>query len=145
MAELKTKPNDASVEAFLSSIEDSQRRIDCRALLKLMKQATRAKPTMWGTSIVGFGTYHYKYASGREGDWFTVGFSPRKRDLSLYLMGGFAQNPELLKRLGKHKTGKCCLYVKRLVDVDVDVLRELIVRSIRDLSKTADGCGTVRT
>ena len=131
MAELKTKQTDASVEDFLQSVADAFR------ILKLMKEVTRAKPRMWGTSIVGFGSYHYKYPSGCEGDWFVAGFSPRKGNLTLYLMSGFAGHAELLKKLGKHKTGKSCLYIKRLDDVDVAALRELVRASVAQVSKAA--------
>ena len=135
MAELKTKPNDASVEAFLNGIADEQKRRDAFAILALMQKATRVEPKMWGSSIVGFGHYHYKYASGREGDWFVVGFSPRKNDLTLYLISGLDQHGQLLKKLGKHKTGKGCLYIKHLDDVDFPTLRELIKQSVRYMTK----------
>lgn len=130
MAELKTKKNDASVAAFLDAVEDDRRRSDAKAVLKIMKRVTRKQPKMWGDSIVGFGSYHYEYASGREGDWPLTGFSPRKQALSLYIMSGFKDYQPLLKKLGKFKTGKACLYVKKLEDVDVDVLEELIRRSV---------------
>lgn len=129
MAELKTKPSDDSVEAFLNSVEDDQKREDAFALLALMKEVTGEDPTMWGDSIVGFGSYHYRYASGREGDWFLTSFSPRKRNLTLYIMAGFEEYDDLLARLGKFKTGKSCLYLKRLEDVNVGVLRELVRQS----------------
>jgi hypothetical protein len=131
MAELKTRPNYESVEVFLDSIPDDRRRQDGRAILKLMKEITGEEPQMWGSSIVGFGNYHYRYASGREGDWFKTGFSPRKQSLTLYIMSGFEGHEDLLARLGRHKTGKGCLYVNRLEDVDQEVLRELIRRSIQ--------------
>lgn len=134
MAELKTKKTTASVEDFLNAIPDAQRREDCFVLAALMQEATQSPPSMWGESIVGFGSYHYKYASGREGDWFVVGFAPRKQDLTLYLMGGLEQREALLSRLGKHKTGKGCLYVKRLTDVDMVVLRELVAQSVAHMS-----------
>ena len=130
MAELKTKENDQSVEAFLAGIEDAQKQADCRALVAIMQEATGAAPRMWGDSIVGFGHYHYKYASGREGDWFLTGFAPRKQNLTLYIMAGFDNYEALLGRLGKHTTGKSCLYVKRLADVDMPVLTELVVESV---------------
>jgi hypothetical protein len=135
MAELKTKPTGDSVRTFLDGIEDEERRRDCRELAKLMTRATGSPPKMWGTGIVGFGTYHYKYDSGREGDWFLAGFSPRKQDLTLYVMAGFQEFPALMKRLGKYKTGKSCLYVKRLSDIDAGVLDALVrgsVDSIRE-------------
>jgi hypothetical protein len=136
MAELKTKPGDDSVEAFLNSVEDDQKREDAFALLTLMKEVTGEEPTMWGDSIVGFGSYHYRYASGREGDWFLTGFSPRKRNLSLYIMAGFDEYDDLLAKLGKFKTGKSCLYLKRLEDVDVEVLRELVRQSAEHVAAT---------
>lgn len=126
MAELKTKPTDASVAAFIAAIPDPQRRADCEALHSLMREATGCEPRMWGDSMVGFDLYQYKYASGRAGEWFIVGFSPRKNDLTLYSMAGFDDFPELMARLGKFKTGKACLYVKRLSDIHTAALRELI-------------------
>jgi hypothetical protein len=130
MAELKTKPTDDSVQAFLDGIDSDDRRNDCIAVTQLMRDVTDEEPRMWGPSIVGFGSYHYRYASGREGDWFLTGFSPRKRDLTLYIMAGFDRYDELMGRLGKHSTGKSCLYVKHLADIDVDVLRELVGASV---------------
>jgi hypothetical protein len=130
MAELKTQPNDASVEEFLGGVADEQKREDCLTLVELMRQATNAEPRMWGDSIVGFGTYQYKYASGREGDWMQVGFSPRKQNLTLYIMAGFSRYEELLKTLGKHSTGKSCLYIKRLDDIDMPTLRTLVQESV---------------
>lgn len=130
MAELKTKPNAASVKTFLDSIGDDKRRKDARKVLAMMKEITGEKPKMWGGSIVGFGSYHYKYASGREGDWFRAGFSPRKQALTLYLMQGFEGRGELMSKLGKYQTGKSCLYIKRLEDVDEAILRELIACSL---------------
>jgi hypothetical protein len=136
MAELKTQPNDKSVEAYLNAISDEARRKDCFTLLEMMQQATGAPPVMWGDAIVGFGNYHYSYASGREGDWFQVGFSPRKQNLTLYLISGFDQYQSLLARLGKHSTSKSCLYIKRLSDVDLSALQELVRRSVE---QTAGG------
>lgn len=130
MAELKTKENDGDVEAFLSTIEDTRKQADCRKLVTIMQKATGADARMWGDSIVGFGHYHYKYASGREGDWFLTGFSPRKQNLTLYIMAGFEQYEPLLARLGKHTTGKSCLYVKRLSDLDMDALEALVEASV---------------
>ena len=123
MAELKTKQTDASVKDFLNQVSDKQRRDDCFAIAKMMEEATGAKPKMWGTSIVGFGSYHYKYESGREGDWMVTGFSPRKNDLTLYLMMGFEKHRDLMEQLGKHKKSKSCLYIKRLDDVHVPTLK----------------------
>ncbi|RJP53850.1 MAG: DUF1801 domain-containing protein [Anaerolineaceae bacterium] len=133
--ELKTKKNEASVKDFINSIKDEQTRKDCSEILKIMKQATKAEPKMWGASIVGFGEYHYKYASGREGDWMLTGFSPRKQNLTLYIMAGFDRYDKLLKKLGKYTTGKSCLYIKRLADVDKKVLKELVTESVKVMKK----------
>lgn len=130
MATLKTQKNDASVYNFLNNVHDEKKREDSFALLKLMEEITGEEPAMWGTSIVGFGSYHYKYASGREGEWFLTGFSPRKNNLTLYIMSGFENYNTLLADLGKHKTGKSCLYINRLQDVDVPTLRELVRQSV---------------
>jgi hypothetical protein len=135
MAELKTRPNDSSVEAFLDGITDERQRSDSRALCQLMREATALEPRMWGDSIVGFGSYHYCYGSGREGEWFLTGFSPRKQNLTVYIMAGFDDYPELMARLGKVKTGKSCLYLKRLSDVDAKVLEKLIAASVKDMKK----------
>jgi hypothetical protein len=131
MAELKTKATTASVSDFLAKIGDEERRQDCLAVARIMENATGDKPRMWGTSIVGFGEMRYKYASGRELDWFLTGFSPRKGDLTLYITPGFAHYADLMKSLGRHKTGKSCLYLKRLADVDLTVLRTLIEDSVK--------------
>jgi hypothetical protein len=135
MAEPKTRPTSTSVMDFLRGLPDDARRADCRKLLAIMRQATGAKPRMWGPSMVGFGSYHYKYASGREGDWFLVGFSPRKRDLTVYIMPGFERYATLLGKLGKHKTGRSCLYLKRLADVDIGVLEQLISDSVAHMKQ----------
>ena len=129
MAELKTQPTQSSVDDFLAGV-DEERRDDCQTLVDLMSQATGESPKMWGPSIVGFGSYRYEYESGRSGDWFLTGFSPRKRNLTLYIMAGFDRYDDLMERLGKHSTGKSCLYVKRLADVDMDVLSELVHASV---------------
>ncbi len=129
-SEPKTTRTSASVSAFLEQIADPARRADCVRIAGLMEQATGEAPAMWGTSIVGFGTYHYEYASGRSGDWPIVGFSPRKQDITLYIMPGFANYEALLGKLGKHRTGKSCLYLKRLEQVDLDVLSELITAAV---------------
>ena len=139
MAELKTKPNEASVEDFLNGVPDQKKRQDSFAILDLMKQVTGDEPIMWGDSIVGFGTYKYKYASGRKGEWPITGFSPRKQNLTLYIMSGFDEYDELLENLGKHSTGKSCLYIKKLEDVDQDVLRELVSKSIEHMEATNPG------
>jgi len=133
--ELKTKVNDASVTDFLNSVADEQKRKDSFEILKIMKQVSKEEPKMWGPSIVGFGSYHYKGASGREGDWLLTGFSPRKQNLTLYLMGGLNTHTDLLKKLGKHKTSVGCLYIKRLSDVDVNVLKKLIAESLKRMKK----------
>ena len=132
MADLKTKPTAVSPAAFIKNVEDDRKRRDCRELVALMKDLTGHPPKMWGLSIIGFGTYHYKYASGREGDWLLTGFSPRKENLTLYLGLGL-QDRGLLAKLGKHKTGKGCLYIKRLDDIDRDVLRDLITASVDEM------------
>lgn len=136
MSTLKTTPNQQDVHAFLAAIEDEHKRQDCYALLELMRTATGEEPRMWGDSIVGFGSYHYKYASGREGDWFLTGFAPRKQALTLYIMAGFDAYDELMSQLGKHKIGKSCLYIKRLADVDEDVLRMLVTQSAAHVAAT---------
>lgn len=136
MVELKTKPNKASVETFLESVGEARRQ-DCRTLVRIMKKVTKAEPVMWGRGIIGFGSYHYKYESGREGDWFLAGFSPRKQDLTLYIMAGFDRYQELLGKLGKHKTGQSCLYVKRLADIDLKVLEELVSASVTHMKKVS--------
>lgn len=138
MSDLKTKPNKQSVKQFLEKVTDKNKREDCYTVLKLMKQVTKGEPKMWGNSIVGFGSYHYKYESGREGDWFVTGFSPRKQNLTIYIMIGFEQYPGLMKKLGKHKTGISCLYINRLEDINLSVLKELITKSVKKLSKIAD-------
>ena len=134
MAELKTKENDQNVEDFLNAVEHDKRRADSFVLLKLMAEVTGEQPRMWGDSIIGYGKYHYKYASGREADWFLAGFSPRKQSLTLYIMSGFDQYDSLLEKLGKYKTGKSCLYVNKLEDVDLDVLRELVRQSAQHMA-----------
>lgn len=137
MAELKTKLTHASVEKFLNTVTDEQKRADCFALVEMMRKITKAEPKMWGSSIVGFGSYHYTYASGREGDWMLVGFSPRKQNLTLYIMAGFEEYEALLKKLGsKHSIGKSCLYIKRLGDVHVPTLKRLIQKSVKHMLKS---------
>ncbi|MCX6057961.1 MAG: DUF1801 domain-containing protein [Chloroflexi bacterium] len=135
MAELKTKVNNDSVTDFLNTIEDEEKRADSFEILKLMKQATKQEPRMWGSSIVGFGHTHYVYESGREGDWFITGFSPRKQNLTLYVTGSYNPHVELLEKLGRHKTGVGCLYINKLRDVDVKVLKELIKQSVKAAKK----------
>ena len=135
MAELKTQVTRASVTDFIAKVKDPERRKECEALLKLMKRATKATPKMWGASIVGFGEYQYKGASGREGDWFVTGFSPRATALSVYLIAGVAHFESQLGRLGKHKVGKGCLYIRRLDDVDLKVLEQMVAKSYKLLTK----------
>ncbi len=125
----KTIPTSEDVLTFLNSVENEQRKMDSLELLEIIKNLTQESPVMWGKSIVGFGKYHYKYESGREGDFFLAGFSPRKQSLTIYCMGGFGN--DLMERLGKYKTGKSCLYVKKLSDVNMDILKELIVLSVQ--------------
>ena len=134
MSELKTKPTQESVLDYLGKIADPQRREDCLSVLDMMKAATRAEPVMWGSSIVGFGRYQYHYASGHSGEWPIIGFSPRKNDLTLYMMPGFDRHEGLMARLGKYKAGKSCLYLKRLADVDLSVLKELIDELVKAMS-----------
>ena len=135
MAELKTKVNNASVDKFLKGIQDERVREDCYKIMDIMQKATKAEPKMWGTSIIGFGSYHYKYASGREGDWMLTGFSPRKQNLTLYIMPGFEEYDSLMKDLGKHTTGKSCLYIKKLEDIDTKVLKKLVAQSVKKMKK----------
>ena len=139
MAELKTKETRASVSGFVKQIADDKRRKDAEAILAMMKSVTKEEPRMWGSSIVGFGRLHYKYASGREGDWFKAGFSPRKDAFTLYLCGGFAPHADLMDKLGKYKTGIGCLYVKRLEDVDQKVLKQLIARTVKGVKTFVPG------
>lgn len=132
MAELKTKATEASVEAYVDAIAAPARRADCLALIALMRRATGCEPFMWGGSVVGFGSYHYHYASGHEGDACLIGFASRKPDLTLYITPGFERYQHLLARLGRHRVAKCCLYLKRLSDVDLGVLGELIELSVQE-------------
>lgn len=136
MAELKTKKNDGSVETFLHSVENEKRREDAFKVMDLMKEVTGEEPKMWGGSIVGFGDYHHKYESGREGDWFLTGFSPRKQSLTLYIMAGFAEYEDLMANLGKYTTGKSCLYIKKIEDVDLPTLKKLVKKSAEHVAKT---------
>ena len=134
--EPKTKLNQASVTKFLNSIDDAKRREDSFAVLEIMQAITKQEAKMWGTAIVGFGTYHYVYASGREGDWMQVGFSPRKNALTLYIMSGFSNYSELMEKLGKYKTGKSSLYIKKLEDIDLKILKKLIRESVKYINQT---------
>lgn len=135
MADIKTKKTSASVPAFLAAIKDEARRKDCQAVAKIMRKATGVAPRMWGPAIVGFGDYKYKAGSGSEGNWFLVGFSPRKQNLTLYIMTGFGIRRDLMVKLGKYSTGVSCLYIKRLADVDLKVLTELIGESVERITR----------
>ena len=135
MAELKTKPTTQSVSDFLNSVADKKMRADCCVVSKMMRDATGKRARMWGTSIVGFGTYDYKYASGREGSWHIVGYSPRRKNLTLYIMPGFSNFNKLMGQLGKYKAGKSCLYIKSLEDVDQKKLKALIDGSVKFMKK----------
>ena len=135
MAELKTKKTNADVDAFLDTITDQKRREDCRAVVDLMADVTGEPPTMWGSAIFGFGSYHYRYASGREGDWMATGVSPRKQNLTVYIMSGFPRHDALMRKLGRYTTGKSCLYIKKLEDVDTGVLGELVRESFTRVTK----------
>jgi hypothetical protein len=134
MSELKTKVNEASVDAFLNSVSDEKKKRDSYAIIEMMQKITKHEPKMWGTSIIGFDSYHYKYGSGHEGDMCLVGFSPRKANITLYLMGGFHCRKDLMEKLGKHKVGKGCLYIKTMDDIDPEVLKEIIIASIKALN-----------
>ena len=136
MAQPKTQPNDKSVTDFLDGVEDDSKREDSFVILELMKEVTGSEPIMWGDSIIGFGNYRYKYASGKPAEWFLVGFSPRVQNLTLYIMSGFEEYDQLLDKLGQHSTGKSCLYVKRLENVDLDILKELIEKSVAQMKET---------
>jgi len=138
MPELKTRESDASVAAFLDSIENEGRREDCRALHALMDHVTGCRAKMWGSGIVGFGRYRYKYASGHAGAWFLTGFSPRKQALTIYIMPGFSAYGDLMDRLGKHKTGRSCLYINRLSDIDHAALEALVDGSVQFMRSKYD-------
>jgi hypothetical protein len=135
MAEAKTKKTPGTPKAFLAALPDAQQREDSLKILAMMQKITGEQPYMWAASMIGFGTYHYKYESGREGDCFMTGFSPRKDKLSLYITSGFDQFPELMAKLGKYKTGKSCLYIKKLDDIDVPTLQKLIKQSYALMKK----------
>ncbi len=132
MAENKTQPTKSSVTAFLTKINDRQLRDDCFAILEMMHKVSKCEPIMWGSAIVGFGTYHYVYESGREGDTLVIGFSPRKQNISIYLMGGLNNIEDELSELGKYKTGKGCLYIKSLSDVNTGVLKKIFAKSFKE-------------
>ena len=135
MAANKTQPTEASVIEFLEQVEPEKKRDDALEILRLMQDVSGYEPTLWGSSIVGFGRYHYKYESGREGDFLRIGFSPRKRNFALYIMDGVSNYDDLLSKLGKYKNGKSCLYINKLADVDKDVLRELMERSLEAMKE----------
>lgn len=135
MVENKTKPTDASVEAYIAAIAEEPRRCDCQILVRIMSEVTKQPPQMWGSSIVGFGSYHYRYESGREGDMCITGFASRKRNISIYLLASGAKQDQLLKKLGKHKMGKACLYVTRLADIDTTVLQQLVAESVAEVRR----------
>lgn len=135
MSKNKTTPNKLSVIDYLDAIEHPQRKEDCWAIHDLMKKITGKTPRMWGTSMVGFGSYHYKYESGREGNMLATGFSNRKQAITMYIMGGFKKHAELLTKVGPHKTGKSCFYIKKLADMDIDVLSILISESLKAVEK----------
>jgi len=135
MSKLKTTQNEADVNAFLDAVENPRRRADARQVLDLIQAVTGEPPKMWGSSIVGFGSYHYRYASGREGDWPVVGFSPRKQNLVIYIMPGFSDYGDLLGKLGKFRTGKSCLYVNKLDDVDLELLEQLVRESVKEMKR----------
>jgi hypothetical protein len=136
MAELKTQKTKASVTEFIKSVPDEKKRKDSEVLLKLFKQVTGEKPAMWGSSIIGFGSYHYKSERSRqEGDWPLTGFSPRKQNLTLYIMSGFKNHTDLLKKLGKHKTSVGCLYINKLEDVDLTILKKIIELGFNEMKK----------
>jgi len=135
VADQKTKPTQKSVTAFVNAVDSERKRADSKTLIQLMSKVTGHKPKMWGPSIIGFGKYHYRYETGHEGDWPLTGFSPRKSAISLYIMSGFSKYPDLMKKLGKHKTGKSCLYINKLEDVDMKVLERLIRESVKFVKK----------
>jgi hypothetical protein len=138
MAENKTQQTKASVSAFLATVKDKQKRADCEALVKIMREASGEKPEMWGSSIVGFGKYHYRGRSGREGDWFVAGFSPRASALTLYVMPGVESFPAQMRSLGRYTTGKSCIYVKQLDDLHLPTLKKLVRASVSTMKKTGN-------
>ncbi|MFT5506470.1 MAG: hypothetical protein ACI8XC_004198 [Gammaproteobacteria bacterium] len=135
MDEMKTRPSSADVNQYLAAIEHNQRRADAQFLLPIFEEITECKAVLWGGSIIGFGQYHYRYASGREGDWPVTGFSPRKQNLSIYIMPGFLNMTAWLSKLGKHKTSGSCLSINKLADIDLGVLKQIINKSIREMGK----------
>ncbi len=135
MAELKTKQNDASVDDFLESIPNEQVRTDCQTIVQIMAKASNSSAKMWGASIIGFGSYHYRYASGREADWMRIGFAPRKQNMALYIVSGFEEYEKLLAQLGKYSRAKSCLYIKKLSDIHLPILEKLIQASVKHISE----------
>lgn len=136
-AKLQTVENDASVTEFIRKVDDQQKQKDCFEIVRIMQEHTGCQPKMWGPAIIGFGSYHYKYESGREGDMPVIAFSPRKKEITLYLSSAFENRDELLQQLGKHKTSKACIYIKRLSDINIDVLKKMIRNS---LQRKGHGC-----
>lgn len=132
---MKTRKTTRSVGAFLKTVKDEKKRADCETLIEVMKEITGEEPRMWGDSLVGFGSYHYVYESGREGDWFLSGFSPRAQNTTIYVMAGFEPYGDLMQKLGPHSTGKSCLYVKRLEDIHMPTLRKLLTKSVAHMRK----------
>ena len=137
MSEPKTKPTTQSVVAFLKKLPDAQKRADAAAVVAMMQETTKDEPVMWGASIIGFGSHHTKYESGREGDWPMIALSPRKRNLTLYIMSGFGELADELKNLGPHSTGKSCLYINRLAEIDISALKKIVVKSVRKMKTKA--------
>ena len=135
MSELKTRPGDGDIERFLASVPSDKRRDDCRVVMDIMAKSTGAPPVLWGPSIIGFGTHHYVYASGREGDWMLTGLSPRKQSLVVYIMTGFPRHEDLMAKLGKYKTGKSCLYINKLEDIHLPTFKKLIKQSVTHMKK----------
>jgi hypothetical protein len=135
MAENKTKPTKGSVTAFLNKIKDQQLRGDCFVILEMMQKVSNCEPIMWGSAIIGFGTFHYVYESGREGDTIVIGFSPRKQNISIYLMGGLNKVEDELSKLGKYKSGKGCLYIKSLSDVNAEVLKKIFAKAFKEAQR----------
>lgn len=131
----KTQPTSTSIAEFIESLDDERRQSECNQLVELMREESGQEPVLWGPAIIGFGQYHYRYESGREGDFMRVGFSPRKQNLSIYIIPGFKPYQAVLERLGKHKLGKSCLYIKRLENVDISALRELVRQSLADMNE----------
>jgi hypothetical protein len=135
MADLKTKKTDQNVDQFVQSVENDMRKADSLKILKILSEIMPEPPKMWGPSIVGFGEYHYKYATGREGDYLRIGFSPRKKALTIYLMDGIEKHEPKLQILGKFKTGKSCLYINKLEEIHIDILKEILLDSLKNMAE----------